>query len=104
MRLRIKIEDIVSMVVDWDDALLSFPQVISYIGQKWEWVMYDTGTQGADYDLNYGKLPVYDPRHSTPAADLEALMRVKAPIVCECYATKMGHPGHSYWCPMDKRS
>lgn len=82
------------------------PDMITYQGSTWTLVMYDYNTSPleltyAPWDTSSGKVTFTD------IYDLDAELKKTAGFVpypiCECGSDKLGHPGHSHWCPLGVR-
>lgn len=88
-------------IVEWDKHLHDFPNVVTYMGKYWQWVMYDKDESGkADQRLIFGNM-----RESAlavdmfgkvfPVPDIDQMFGTKVPDgPCECGAKFTSFPDH----------
>lgn len=79
--------------IDYDkEKLEDFGKTVIFQGDVYEWVMYDKGPVGYDYEL------IYTMSSRQRVAVDEIISLAPWDRECECGSRKLGHPGHSDWC------
>lgn len=69
--------------------------IVQYDGKYFEWVMYNAGTNGYDFEAFYSYTPQILPHNQ---AFLCVPKAAPPALECECGMEKHGFANHSRWC------
>lgn len=93
-------------IVNWWEHVTKFPNLITYKGSKYEFVMYDVDESNqVDYICRFAELRSYDPNwHATIFVDIEYLVIDTMGSKCECGANYTQFSQiHMFYCPLWKK-
>lgn len=89
---------------DWNKEVKDFPKVVNYNHKNWEWIAYNAlpiSKFGADYELIFGDLKIYDPRAIEVHPTLAMIIGSTTNSECDCGADKhQSSGGHWKFCKL----
>ena len=90
-----------SLNVKWWQGIRDFPNLVTYKGKKWEFVVYNTDDSNqVDYICMFSEVGSFDPNYySTTYSDIEVMFGTSWGSQCECGAQYSSFPwDHMRFC------